>query len=769
MKHVERNPPYTNLLVDSPSPYLRSHAHNPVFWYPWGKDALDRAKAEDKPIFLSIGYSSCYWCHVMEREVFENVSIAAQMNASFINIKVDREEHPELDDIYMIARQLLKQEGGWPNNVFLTPGLKPFYAGGTYAADESDRRPSFPRLLEWISFVWNSQRDEVTRISEKLTQDMQNYLAYKTPENAVETNSAQQAEGLFQLYKKYYDARSGGFFQAPKFPHECYLQFLLGYYESTGNVESLDMVTHSLRKMAAGGIYDHVGCGFHRYAVDKEWYVPHFEKMLYNQAQLARTYTDAARLTGNPYFADIARSVLDFVSGPLTAPGGAFYSAIDAETDAVEGAHYAWSAKELEAVLTPEEMLFLTTFYALADIPQFPGHKHTDGQALIARKALDVMAQERGIPYLQIAALSAALMNKLLELRNTRKAPAIDDKILVGWNGLMIDALAHAGRVLGHPHYTQIARKALNFLLEHAIDNDGNLKRVYALGHAYLEATLDDYAFLIKGILSLHRATPDVELLAHAQSLAARARELFSGDAHGYIYAQVSGDVPFTLKSGDDSALPNSNAVMLHNLIDLHEMTNEGAYLDQAKALAEFFTAGNTTISVEWATMMHAVLRLTSPSPLVGEGGVGGIYPQSYIPQHPPLPNPPPQGGREVIVTASLFPADPQPGAVCEVMVTFEIKDGWHINANRPNQPFLIPTQIDVQGEGVELLDITYPTPLRRSNPEDQSVLLHYEGMVTFTARIRLPARRPPFKIAVRYQPCHGTTCHAVRDVVTEI
>ncbi len=494
--------------MGSSSPYLRQHAHNPVFWYPWGPQAIDRARAENKPILLSIGYSTCYWCHVMEREVFENLSIASLMNRHFINIKVDREEHPELDEIYMTARQLMTHEGGWPNNVFLTPDLKPFFAGGTYGPDDAYGKPGFPRMLEWLHYAWTTQEVQVRETADKVAEMMKPHLIFSPPLTLPlrGRDVAKQAQQLFALFKEHHDERSGGFFQAPKFPHECFLSFLLGYYEATGDIAALDMVTLSLQKMAAGGIYDQVGCGFHRYAVDKEWYVPHFEKMLYNQAQLARIYTDAARLSGNPYLADIAGSILDFVGGPFTDGNGAFYSGIDAETDGVEGAYYAWTAEELQELLTPDEIQFLTTFYALADIPQFPGHKHTEGQVIMARKALDLAAREQQMPYVQLAAMSGQLMNKLLEARNKRKAPRLDDKIIVSWNGLMIDAFAHAGKVFERPEYTARAAKAANFLLEHAIDNEGELKRIVAGGHAQIDATLEDYAFLAKGLLALWRA-----------------------------------------------------------------------------------------------------------------------------------------------------------------------------------------------------------------------------------------------------------------------
>ncbi|NCY25212.1 MAG: thioredoxin domain-containing protein, partial [Alphaproteobacteria bacterium] len=624
MQPVERNPRFSNPLAGSSSPYLRQHAHNPVFWYPWGEEAFARAREENKPILLSIGYSTCYWCHVMEREVFENLSIASLMNRICINIKVDREEHPHLDEIYMVARQLLTQEGGWPNNVFLTPDLRPFYAGGTYAATDAYGKPSFTRILEWVNYVWTTQPQDVLDIAGRITGDMKRFLVH---EPAGERKSAAtQAATLFSMLEKYHDGTSGGFFQAPKFPHECYLEFLLQYYRSTQSPAALDMVTLALSKMAAGGIYDHVGCGFHRYAVDKEWYVPHFEKMLYNQAQMARLYAEAAHLTGNPYFADIASSVLEFVGGPLTDGNGAFYSAIDAETDGVEGAYYAWSPKELQQILSEEEIRLLTSIYALADIPAFPGHKHVDGQVLIARKPLDAAARDAGLPYVQLAAVTGELMNRMLAARNQRKAPRLDDKIIVAWNGLMIDAFAHAGRLLQKPGYVARAREAADFLLEHAIDNNGRLHRIYAAGKAQHTATLEDYAFLLKGIISLHRAAPDAALLESAENLAATARELFadSGDK-GYFLTVASADVIFRVKSADDSAIPGTNGVMLHNLIDLHAITGKEEYKKQAQAMADFFLR-EENVSVEHCTMLAAALRLE-------QGAAQAVAPQPLEPR----------------------------------------------------------------------------------------------------------------------------------------
>ena len=756
------------------SPYLKQHAHNPVDWYPWGPEALARARSENKPIHLSIGYSACYWCHVMERNVFENPSIAELMNRMCVNIKIDREEHPQLDEIYMVARQLLTHEGGWPNTLFLTPDLKPFYAGGTFAPDDSYGKTPFPRLLEWLDYVWTTQEEEARRIADRVVEDMgpllvTPVLASPPPARGrsgggpeLEDDSlgppprpsplqGEGADTLFKVLSQFHDARSGGFFQAPKFPHESYLGFLFRYHEARGSEEALAMVVDSLRKMAAGGIYDQVGCGFHRYAVDKEWYVPHFEKMLYNQAQLARLYTEAARLTSNPYLADIAHSILQFTGGPLASGNGAFYSAIDAETDGVEGAYYAWSAQEFEAFLTPQEITFLTTFYALADIPHFPGHKKVDGQVLILRKPLDDAARERQMPYVELAAMCGQVMNKLLLRRNTRAAPRLDDKAIVSWNGLMIDAFAHAGQVFNRPDYTARAKKAADFLLEHAIDNSGGLHHVYAGNRAQLKAGLEDYAFLAKGLLGLCKASPDDAMLEAALSLMSRAEELFGDGERGYFSTESGEDILIRMKNCDDSATPNANAVMVENLLDLFEMTGERAHLEKARQVVEFFVGGERRMQVEHAGMIAAGLRCR----MLAEGKVAARTSDRYANETYMLPD---KYAPEDAVAASvvLFPRDAKAGAVCELLLTIEIKDGWHINAAKVNQPFLIPTSVDIQG--AELLRLDMPEALTRDG------LAVYEGLVVFTARIRLTG--DSVRALLRFQACREGSCYAARDMV---
>lgn len=692
--------------------------------------------------------------------MFENPSIAQQMNEKFINIKVDREEHPDIDDIYMTARQMLTREGGWPNNVFLTPDLKPFYAGGTFFASDSANRPGFPRLLEWLHYSWTTQEKDVRETADKITKAMQGFMTYAPKHPAPAKNMPELADRLFLALKKNHDESSGGFFQAPKFPHEHYLRFLLAYHEKTEDEQALEIVTHSLRKMGAGGIYDHVGCGFHRYAVDKEWYVPHFEKMLYNQAQLGRVYTDAARITSNPWLANVAKSIFDFVSGPMTDGNGGFYAAIDAETDGIEGAHYAWDPKELEKILRPDEIAFLTNFYALADIPKFPGHKHPEGQVLILRKPLDEAAKEKAMPYLQLSAMCGYVMNKLLTVRNLRKAPRLDTKIIVSWNGLMIDAFAHAGKVFDKANYIDIARKAADYLLENAIDNHGNLYRILSTGKREVDATLEDYACLVKGLLTLNEVAPDKTLVEHAKALLTRADELFLDKKVGAYFYSAESDIPVRIKNGDDNSLPNANALMLENFARLYALTKDKSYRNKAESLRDYFLGGeNERMLAEVTYMIQASLELEPK-----QGGRKRTIPEVYV---KPEFDAEALEDENVKVTTALFPLDARPGDTCELIITLDIKDGWHINAHETSHPFLVPTQVDVQGDGAKLIEVVYPQALKKPQGEAQP-LYTYEGLVNITARLKISSksvRRQPLKLKIRFQPCSDTACRPVRDL----
>lgn len=721
MRIQEKNHRFTNKLVRATSPYLRQHAHNPVFWYPWGEEALEQAKVEDKPILLSIGYSTCYWCHVMEREVFENPSIASLMNEKFINIKVDREEHPQLDEIYMTARQLMTHEGGWPNNVFLTPDLKPFYAGGTYGATEAYGKPAFPRLLDAMYAQWMNERGKTMEFAEQTLDAMQHFMVAK--HGGEVASYTPMIESARAALTKHYDAEAGGFFRAPKFPQENYLQFLL----ADDKEDSHHMAIHSLKAMAAGGIQDQVGCGFHRYAVDKNWFVPHFEKMLYTQALLARCYSEAAQKTGNEYLADVAKSICEYVGGAFTDGNGAFYAAIDAETDGVEGAYYAWNSRDLEKILSKEEAAFFIAHYGLADIPRVGNHKHPDGDVVLLRKPMDELAEAQGRPYIQIASMCGQVMNKLLKHRNLhRKPPHLDNKIIVSWNGLMIDALAYAGRVFSRQDYIERAYKAADYLLQYGIDDAGRLVRTVMQRRGEHPATLEDYAYLIKGLLSLHQAIPGDEMLLAAIHLTELAEELFEDQTEGGFFTTQEDDFPLLrVKNGDDGALPNANAIMAENYLTLYHLTGKENCHAQAKKILDFFLSGDSKMWIEFTSMLR-VAMLLEKSPIM-------------------LPVP-----EETVLAATATRKNNL------LLVEITLQEGWHIRED--------VLQLSVFAPGVHVGKWEMPPA------ENLDGSLAYKGKINLSVPMLFSSANTtilPMKVMIAYHPCTEGRCFAqVRDVI---
>jgi uncharacterized protein YyaL (SSP411 family) len=461
LKNPDGSWKYTNRLIDATSPYLLQHAHNPVDWYPWGEEAFDAARKSGKPILLSVGYSTCYWCHVMEREVFTDPEIAEAMNEAFVNIKLDREERPDLDQIYMLATQLMTGSGGWPNNVFLRHDLKPFF-GGTYFGPEtavnpdgSIARPGFPLIIEGITSAWNDQRDVIDQTAQRLDEALQTYLRAETSEDSAQELTPARARELVDTalaaHAQFYDDQFGGFGIEPKFPNGYHYALLLDVAERSegqSRTKTRDMALTTLRQIARAGIHDHVGGGFHRYATDQQWNIPHFEKMLYNQAQLGAAYATAFARTGDPVFEHAARRAFEFVERDMTSPDGAFYSAIDAETDAVEGASYVWTPERAAGVLDGADLALFNRLYTLTPIPEFPGHYHADGQVLHLRATHTELAAELQITTDELLEKIDPIMDALLSARSERKQPRLDDKIITAWNALMIDALARAGDIL---------------------------------------------------------------------------------------------------------------------------------------------------------------------------------------------------------------------------------------------------------------------------------------------------------------------------------
>ena len=573
-----------NRLISEKSPYLQQHAHNPVDWYPWGEEAFAKARAEDKPIFLSIGYSTCHWCHVMERESFENEDIAALLNRLFVPIKVDREERPDVDRIYMTYVQAATGSGGWPMSVFLTPDLEPFFGGTYFAPDTRYGRPGFGTLLERIAETWTNDRDRVIDSSREalsqLTRLTANPSAASIPDPSV-------YESAFQYFRRTFDSDHGGFGDAPKFPRPVVFNFLLRYYVRTNRQEALDMTLETLRAMANGGMHDQLGGGFHRYSVDERWLVPHFEKMLYDQSQLAISYLEAFQITRDDFYANIARSTLDYVLRDMTHPEGAFYSAEDADSvidparpkEKGEGAFYIWSPAELQQALGPVLYGPFAKYYGVEDA----GNVYHDPHGEFTGKNI-LYLREQPDPY--VAAQLQEARTRLLEIRSQRVRPHLDDKILTAWNGLMISAFAKAAQVLDEPRYLTAAQRAAAFILARMYDPaSSTLQRRFRDGQAAIPAFLDDYAFFIAALLDLYEAGFDPTHIELALALTSKMQELFEDPAQGAFFSSAEGDSSLVLRLKDDydGAEPSGNSIALLDLLRLAHITDRPSLRDSAE------------------------------------------------------------------------------------------------------------------------------------------------------------------------------------------
>ncbi|HSM33743.1 MAG TPA: thioredoxin domain-containing protein [Anaerolineae bacterium] len=587
-EHTGQPPEHTNRLADETSPYLLQHAHNPVDWYPWGEEALARAGELDRPIFLSIGYAACHWCHVMERESFEDEQAAADLNASFVAIKVDREERPDLDSIYMNAVQAMTRQGGWPMSVFLTPDGRPFY-GGTYFPDEPRHGlPSFRQLLARIAELWASQRDEIERTATHVAEHIRN--EQDAPARLAEQISGKPApdpglllRGVVETLRRDFDAVDGGWGGAPKFPQPMTLELLLREHLRTAARDPLVIAEKTLDAMAAGGIYDHLGGGFARYATDRQWLIPHFEKMLYDNAQLARVYSHAAQVTGDDHYAYVARETLDFVTHELrNPPGGAFASSLDADTDGQEGRTYTWQAAEIREILADDAPLFEAA-YGVTPAGNW------EGRTILHRVRSDTeLAAAFGRPRDEIRETLVQARVNLLRARDARPQPARDDKVLTSWNGLLIGALAEAGTSLHEMALVEIATEAADFVLDYLRTDDGRLLRSWKDGRARHSGTLEDHAHLADGLLALYEATFEERYFVAARELADLILERFSADEGGFHDTADDAEALFARpRSLQDNAIPSGGAMATTVLLRLAAFTGEGRYRSAAeRALA---------------------------------------------------------------------------------------------------------------------------------------------------------------------------------------
>jgi uncharacterized protein YyaL (SSP411 family) len=603
-----------NRLAGETSPYLLQHAHNPVDWYPWGEEALARSRAEDKPILLSIGYSACHWCHVMERESFENEEIATLMNQSFVNIKVDREERPDLDQVYMNAVQMMTGHGGWPMTVFLTPDLVPFYGGTYFPPEDRHNLPGFPRVLLGVAQAYRTSPEEVTQTASSVLGELRRMGASRESNAAL---GQQLLDAAVRGLSRDYDPRHGGFGGAPKFPSPMSLEFLLRAHQKTGDENALLMVTHTCRKMAGGGMYDQLGGGFHRYSTDARWLVPHFEKMLYDNAQLSRVYLHAWQATKDESFRRVAVETFEYVVREMTDESGGFYSTQDADSEGVEGKFFVWSLEELTRLLGEEDAALVAAYYDVTAEGNFEGEN-----ILNTPRPADEVARELRVSTDQLLQAVERARPILFAEREKRVKPGRDEKVIAAWNGMMLQSFAEAAAVFEREDFRAVAEKNAAFTLERLRDATG-LLHVYKDGRAKQHAFLDDYACVASGLLSLYETTGSVRWLRECLALTEQMIAEFWDEADGGFFYTGGSSEKLIVRQKDyfDNATPSGNSVAAELLVRLAALTENEDYRRKAVTVFRLVRDAVERYPSAFGCMLGALgFHLSTPKEIVVVG-----------------------------------------------------------------------------------------------------------------------------------------------------
>ncbi len=727
-------PSFTNRLILEDSPYLVQHAHNPVNWYAWGEEALQRARKENKPVFLSIGYSTCHWCHVMKRESFEDLGIARYLNEHFIAVKVDRERRPDVDEIYLSALMLTQGQGGWPLSSFLTVDGEPFYSGTYYPPEE------FLDVLKQIRAMWETQQDDLTLLAAKIAAAVKNSVRSQRSVAGVGPELVQDAvAGILQRYDKQW----GGLGNAPKFTNEAALMLLLQHGFRNNRTEPIAAAEHTLAMMARGGVYDQVAGGFHRYSTDSYWRVPHFEKMLYHQANMARVYLMAYRFTGNSLFARIAEQTVQYVLRDMTSPSGGFYSAIDAESDGEEGRFYVWTVDEIHQALTGEEVRLAQSVFGISEQGNFNGRN-----ILYLPHTLSETAEILDIDERDLISRLDGIREKLRRERVKRTPPLTDKKILLAWNGMMITSLALSSQLLQRHEYLQAAIQAAGYLWQHQRTGDGALLRINYEGRASSMATQDDYAFFAEGLIALYDVTGERLWLNRAMEVTGTMVDKFWDTGSGGFYLGEDRDTLFvTPKQIRDGDVPSGNSAALHVLAGLSRRAGDWEYQDLANQLVQSFSPALDD------------RRLTSPWFM---GAVDELL-------HNAAGNTEYAARGEVKLTAQT------PGDSRNVKLRLDISPGWHINSFDPGQKNLIPLGINIAGEQSrwQLARLSYPEPRLKKLSFADAKLALYEDRVDLELELSPPADMDDYHdrrvdIRIRLQACNDEICLAPEDIVLE-
>ena len=726
-------PVYVNRLIKEDSPYLLQHAHNPVNWHPWGSEAFEKAKQQDKPVFLSIGYATCHWCHVMERESFESEEIAAQMNEQFIPIKVDREQLPDVDAMYMLGVQVTTGGGGWPLSGFIQPDGKLFH-GATYMPPDV-----FSQVMQQVSTIWSNDKARINEFADE--------LAVAIAENSNLSGEAKKVgEAEIDLARENlllsHDGFQGGFGPAPKFPRESSLFFLLDLAQRGEDADALEALDFSLVRMASGGIHDQVGGGFHRYTVDDDWLTPHFEKMLYTQASLLQIYAQTFELTGNQEHARTARRIADYVIRDMTSPEGGFYSATDADSEGGEGLYFIWKPEEISQLLTEsfgaEEAQFAAEVWGVTEAGNFE-HQNI----LRLEDSLKHVAEIYDVDEATLASRLNKYSEVLLEYRNKRVPPLTDRKIITEWNSMMSTALLEAGRVLKEPRYTEAASRTLDFLLANNQKDDGTLWRAQFEGRSTTAASQSDYAYLAQALVTLFDETGDQKALVKAQELVETMHNIFwDSENSGYFMGEetsAGATLPTRPKALFDNAAPTGNAVALKVLVNLWNRTGDDQYRTRAESLVAAFS--------QWLTRDGSGFGyfLTGTNDLLnGEAGAHRYAARGKV-------------------KASVSSTDGK-----EVNVKIEVAPGWHINSDKPLQEYLIPTLLSL-AESAPLENVKYPAAIKRKLGFQRSELDLYEGSVQLTGTLPEIDSAVYADVELQLQACSDEICLAPETLAFKV
>jgi uncharacterized protein YyaL (SSP411 family) len=751
--YEDGRPKFTNRLILEDSPYLRQHAHNPVDWHPWGPEAFEIARREGKPVFLSIGYSTCHWCHVMERESFESIEVAEYLNTHFISIKVDRERRPDIDEIYMTGVQVISGRGGWPMSSFLTADGKTFF-GGTYYP-----QAQFLDLLKRAIKAWNENRAGLIEQAEDITTRVRRYLDQAQAAGTLGKNAPAMAAQ--QLLRRH-DELQGGFSPAPKFPNEANYLFLTDYALRNYDQALIELIRFDLQTMARGGIYDQVGGGFHRYSTDNEWLVPHFEKMLYNQAQLARVFMDAAVLTGEAEFTRVARQILDYVLRDMTSPDGGFYSATDADSEGGEGLFFLWTPAQVRAVLSEADAELAISLFNISASGNFEGSNIPH-----LSNAADAMAAERGLSSDEFLQKVDQIRLQLYTARKKREHPGRDEKIITAWNGMMIMALSQAGHLPAGEAYAKAALKAGEFLWQNHRDrtsdspgdrpaeSEGKLYRTSLDGRSSIPGVQEDYAWLADAFISLYDLNQDSRWLNRARRLVETMQREFWDETNGGFFMNASSTTDANAapvmgrpKDVNDGAVPSGNAVALNALARLARRpgSKDDFFTTDARAgalLSAFAQAINQSPS--------AFTYLLRAAQVKTNGEFGALQYAAH-------------GGVKINART----------ASGKLIVEIKIRSGWHINAHEPLSKNLIPTSLteDTEPSIWSLTDISYPQPITKKLGFQSEKLALYEGGVRLTARLQqnesVPVL-PPLRIKLQLQACDEKVCLPPESLVLQV